>query len=247
MRREPNLISYCLFLFFREGLSGFGAKEITQTCIQQHFEDFGLEPQFSTYGKIRGLSGGQKIKTVLASAMWGNPHMLILDEPTNYLDRESLAAFAEAIKNFEGGVVIISHHAEFLSELCSEHWNMENGVLTIGGKAAAVEEEDNNNMSSSMISEDGQSVTSSLGSGDLLNNDASSNGSVSVKAGGSEGGSSTVLVDDNVDKLMNQKGPIGGKVLGKNGKPMSRKQLKELAYEQELDRLIALGIMPPRK
>jgi elongation factor 3 len=59
------------------------------------------------------LSGGQKIKCILASATWANPHMLILDEPTNYLDRESLAALAAAINEFQGGVVIISHNHDF--------------------------------------------------------------------------------------------------------------------------------------
>lgn len=49
------------------------------------------------------------MKVVLAAAMWQNPHMLVLDEPTNYLDRESLGALANAIKEFGGGVVMISH------------------------------------------------------------------------------------------------------------------------------------------
>lgn len=60
----------------REGLSGFNVKELTQNSIQSHFEDFGLDPQFSTHGKIQSLSGGQKIKTILASALWANPHMV---------------------------------------------------------------------------------------------------------------------------------------------------------------------------
>jgi len=126
----------------REGLSGFNVKELTQNSIQAHFEDFGLDPQFSTHGKIQSLSGGQKIKTILASATWANPHMLILDEPTNYLDRESLAALAQAIREFEGGVVIISHNHDFTDALCSEKWYMDAGVLTIGGKQAAAEDDD---------------------------------------------------------------------------------------------------------
>ena len=48
---------------------------------------------------------------VLAAATWMNPHMLVLDEPSNYLDRESLGALAEAIKEFGGGVVMISHNS----------------------------------------------------------------------------------------------------------------------------------------
>ena len=57
------------------------------------------------------VTGGQKVKVVLAAATWMNPHMLVLDEPSNYLDRESLGALAEAIKEFGGGVVMISHNS----------------------------------------------------------------------------------------------------------------------------------------
>merc|ERR1739848_98880 len=49
----------------------------------------------------------------LGAAMWMQPHLVILDEPTNYLDRESLGALADAIREFEGGVVIISHNNDF--------------------------------------------------------------------------------------------------------------------------------------
>ena len=69
--------------------------------IQQHLDDFGLDQEFGTYGKIGGLSGGQKVKLVLAAAMWNCPHLLVLDEPTNFLDREALGAFATAIREFQ--------------------------------------------------------------------------------------------------------------------------------------------------
>ena len=49
---------------------------------------------------------------VLAAAMWQNPHVLILDEPTNYLDREGLGALILAIKDYKGGVLIISHNKD---------------------------------------------------------------------------------------------------------------------------------------
>ena len=63
-------------------------------------------------GSQQGVSaGGQKVKVVLAAATWMNPHMLVLDEPSNYLDRESLGALADAIKEFGGGVVMISHNS----------------------------------------------------------------------------------------------------------------------------------------
>lgn len=52
-----------------------------------------------------------QVKLVLAAAMWNKPHVLILDEPTNYLDRQALGALTQAIKTFSGGVVIISHNS----------------------------------------------------------------------------------------------------------------------------------------
>ena len=59
----------------------------------------------------RGTAGGQKVKVVLAAAMWNNPHILVLDEPTNYLDRDSLGALAGAIREYGGGVLMITHNA----------------------------------------------------------------------------------------------------------------------------------------
>lgn len=80
--------------------------------------DLGVDAEFGTHSHIRGLSGGQKVKVVLAAAMWQSPHMLILDEPTNYLDRESLGALASAIQNFNGAVVMISHNSGAPLLLC---------------------------------------------------------------------------------------------------------------------------------
>lgn len=54
---------------------------------------------------------------MLGAAMWQQPHILVLDEPTNYLDRESLGAMASAIKEYGGGVVIVSHHHEFVNQV----------------------------------------------------------------------------------------------------------------------------------
>lgn len=47
-----------------------------------------------THSLMKGLSGGQKVKVVLGAAMWNNPHILVMDEPTNFLDRDSLGALA---------------------------------------------------------------------------------------------------------------------------------------------------------
>lgn len=75
-----------------------------------------------------------QVKLVLAAAMWMRPHLLVLDEPTNYLDREALGALTLGIKEFGGGVIIISHNAEFLNAITTETWLLEGGRLqTIGG------------------------------------------------------------------------------------------------------------------
>jgi len=65
--------------------------------------------------------------------MWMEPHVLILDEPTNFLDRDSLGALATAVKNFAGGVIIISHQREFYSALCPEVWSVVDGKCAVSG------------------------------------------------------------------------------------------------------------------
>merc|ERR1711869_40306 len=113
--------------------SGIATKKLTALNIQKHLDNFNLEMQFGTYSKIGALSGGQKVKVVLAACMWMEPHVLILDEPTNFLDRDSLGALATAIKSYLGGVIIISHQREFYSALCPEVWSVVDGRCTVSG------------------------------------------------------------------------------------------------------------------
>jgi len=101
--------------------------------IEKHFADFGLEAEFVSHNTMRGLSGGQKVKIVLGAATWRRPHVLMLDEPTNYLDRESLAALIEALKEFDGGVLVITHSRDFSESLCKEVWAMRDGHLEASG------------------------------------------------------------------------------------------------------------------
>ena len=103
--------------------------------MTQHLEDCGLDREFRAYYRMSTLSGGQKVKVVLAASMWNQPHILILDEPTNYLDREALGALAGAIDNFDGGIVMITHNNEFCSQLCPETWVMDAGHLETKGDA----------------------------------------------------------------------------------------------------------------
>jgi elongation factor 3 len=110
------------------------SKPLTRESIAKHLADIGLEEEFSVHSRIKGLSGGQKVKVVLGGAMWQNPHVVVMDEPTNYLDRDSLGALACAIREFGGGVVLISHNAQFTDALAQEKWSVENGELTITGQ-----------------------------------------------------------------------------------------------------------------
>lgn len=110
---------------------GLYKRALTVKNVEEHLEDVGLDREFGTHNRIKALSGGQKVKVVLAASMWNQPHILILDEPTNYLDRESLGALAKAIEEYEGGIVMITHNNEFCSKLCPETWIMspdENGI-----------------------------------------------------------------------------------------------------------------------
>ncbi|RLN93037.1 hypothetical protein BBJ28_00015253 [Nothophytophthora sp. Chile5] len=118
---------------------GLDLRPLTTREIQRHLDDFNLAAEFGTHGKIRGLSGGQKVKLVIAAAMWNRPHLLVLDEPTNYLDRAALGALADGIREFAGGVIMISHSEEFYNSLCTEKWLVESGRLTIIGEAQETE------------------------------------------------------------------------------------------------------------
>ena len=86
--------------------NGLATKVLTTKSIEKQLNEMGIESEIATHSRIRGLSGGQKVKVVLAACMWNNPHILVMDEPTNYLDRDSLGALAGAINKFEGGVII---------------------------------------------------------------------------------------------------------------------------------------------
>lgn len=117
----------------REGL---GYRVLEPKVISKHFEDIGLDPEIANHNEISGLSGGQKVKVVLAGAMWNNPHLLVLDEPTNFLDRDSLGGLAVAIREYKGGVVMISHNEEFVGALCPEQWHVADGRVTHKGHLA---------------------------------------------------------------------------------------------------------------
>jgi len=97
-------------------------KPLTQHNVEEHLNMIGLEPELATHTKLAQLSDGEKVKAVLGACMWMSPHIVVFDEPTNALSWDALVALVNAIKEFQGGVVIISHNQDFVDSVCSELW-----------------------------------------------------------------------------------------------------------------------------
>merc|ERR1712066_23923 len=124
-------------------MDGLQNKQLTTPGVEKHLADFGVPAEFATHNHLRSLSAGQKVKVVLGAAMWQNPNILVIDEPTNYLDRDALGALTEAIENFGGGVVVISHNLAFCERVATEKWIMDAGHLRAeGGEYVDVKLED---------------------------------------------------------------------------------------------------------
>merc|ERR1712151_67500 len=114
-------------------MAGLQNKQLTTPGVEKHLADFGVAADFATHNPMRSLSAGQKVKVVLGAAMWQNPHILVIDELTNYLDRDALGALTEAIEKWNGGVVVISHNLEFCNRVATEKWIMDAGHLRAEG------------------------------------------------------------------------------------------------------------------
>ncbi|KAK8207028.1 armadillo-type protein [Phyllosticta capitalensis] len=117
----------------KEALASGQFRPLVRKEIEAHCAQFGLDAEIVSHSRMRGLSGGQRVKVVLAACSWQRPHLIVLDEPTNYLDRDSLGALSKAIKSFEGGVIIITHSAEFTKDLTEEVWAVVDGKMTPSG------------------------------------------------------------------------------------------------------------------
>ncbi|XP_059223484.1 ATP-binding cassette sub-family F member 2 [Stomoxys calcitrans] len=79
---------------------------------------------------IRQLSDGQRCRVVFAWLAWQVPHLLLLDEPTNHLDMETIDALADAINDFDGGMVLVSHDFRLINQVAEEIWICENETVT---------------------------------------------------------------------------------------------------------------------
>ncbi|WAQ94961.1 ABCF2-like protein [Mya arenaria] len=78
---------------------------------------------------MRSLSDGQRCRVIFAWLSSQNPHLLLLDEPTNHLDIETIDSLAEAINDFEGGMILVSHDFRLISQVTEEIWICANETI----------------------------------------------------------------------------------------------------------------------
>jgi len=99
--------------------------------LRRHLANFGLGGEILPKQRISTMSGGQKCRLCLAQAMYRKPHLLILDEPTNHLDFETTEALIEALNEYQGGVLLVSHDQHLLTSVCKELYVVDNGNLDL--------------------------------------------------------------------------------------------------------------------
>ena len=83
------------------------------------------------YAQMNTLTGAQKVKVLLAQALFGNPDILLLDEPTNHLDLDAIAWLEEFLINFENTVIVVSHDRYFLNKVCTQIADIDYGKIQL--------------------------------------------------------------------------------------------------------------------
>ncbi|KAJ1970063.1 ATP-binding cassette, regulator of translational elongation [Dispira parvispora] len=96
---------------------------------RRHLGAFGITGMVGLQ-TIRTLSGGQKSRVSFACLAIQHPHILVLDEPTNHLDMDSIDALTNALREFGGGVVLVSHDERFIDAVANELWVCQDGTLS---------------------------------------------------------------------------------------------------------------------
>jgi len=90
----------------------------------------GIETELH-YKYLRDLKGSEKVKVLLAQALFGNPDILLLDEPTNHLDLDAIAWLEEFLINFNNTVIVVSHDRYFLNKVCTQIADIDYGKIQL--------------------------------------------------------------------------------------------------------------------
>ena len=98
----------------------------TDEEYRRHLGAFGITGMTGLQ-KMEFLSGGQKSRVAFACLSLTNPHILVLDEPSNHLDIEAMDALSDALRNFGGGVLMVSHDVTMLQNVCTSLWVCDKG------------------------------------------------------------------------------------------------------------------------
>ncbi|TKA52548.1 putative ABC transporter ATP-binding protein C29A3.09c [Cryomyces minteri] len=110
---------------------GFMAREYpgkSDEEYRRHLGAFGITGMTGLQ-KMALLSGGQKSRVAFACLSLTNPHILVLDEPSNHLDIEAMDALSQALQNFQGGVLMVSHDVTMLQNVCNSLWVCDAGTI----------------------------------------------------------------------------------------------------------------------
>ena len=117
----------------REGTSPMDHfREIDPDGVNQSFRDFLGKWNFPgdrAFEPVDGFSGGERARLALALIAWQKPNVLLLDEPTNHLDLEMREALAEALADFDGAIVMVSHDRHLIGLVCDTFWRVADGVV----------------------------------------------------------------------------------------------------------------------
>jgi len=113
-----------------------GTKKLTVDQWRQKLGKYGITGDLQTR-KIETFSDGIKSRLIFVLMSLVNPHVLLLDEPTNHLDMQCIDALADALKAFEGGVVLVSHDFRLIDQVAKEIWVCDKGVSTWKGDIQA--------------------------------------------------------------------------------------------------------------
>ena len=96
--------------------------------IRTNLSNFGFKKE-EVYKKVSFLSGGEKVKVLLCKVLLEDNNLLILDEPTNYLDVKAVESLEEALKNTNKTIILVCHDRKFISNICDYILKIDNNKL----------------------------------------------------------------------------------------------------------------------